>query len=231
MSAVKRHFAVPYQNLDELRAGLKEDEAEYTDAEIEEIIAAIGEKLASDTKGEAPKSGEGQDTKPLPEGMTAEEVAEFKAWKAGQKAGDGLSKQVAAAIPAPKKTSMQDFDVFFGEIKKERQENPFNPGQPHVLIKAIILGKMARDMPTRIEKHLAHQFNEYAIGQDVGMNHGDTPTARFYFPAGKYRNGDRIEYSDFAAFQSEDKDFKANYNPKTNISLLYEAMQMGALTR
>lgn len=215
MSAAKRHAAIQYQTLDELRAGLKEDEAGYTEIEIDEIVEEIGRQAGTEAAKATP---EADIAKSSPVDMSAAELAEFKAWKAGK-----------AAPVAIKKSPMQDFDVYKGTVVKIKKKNPFNEEKPHIIKTHILLSEKHQDFPARIEPHLARYFNEFAIDQEPALNHGEVSTAKFYFPAGKYRNGDKVPYLDFAAFQSEDPSYKGNYNQEENISLLYATGRAAAL--
>lgn len=217
-AAVKRHFSEPYENLEQLRAGLKADESAYTDDEIEEIIEAIGEQAK--TAGQ--KGGEPAEiAKVSPESPSAEDLAEFKAWKERQNglnaaSTNDLVKAVTAA--APKVNRYKDFDVFQGKTIKETVANPFNPERPNVVITLIQLGERKR--LARIEPALAHEFNEYGLGQETGMNHGEVSTAEFYFPIGKYTTGAKIPFPEFAEFQRQDIRYADKYHPRKNISLL-----------
>lgn len=214
-AAVKKHFAVPYTSLEEMRAGLKSDESGYTESEIEEIIEAIGLEAK-----EAASAEEGQISASLPEGVSEEELAEFKAWKEQQK---GLKQTSVAdlAKAIPKTSRYKDFDVFQGKVFKEAVANPFNPERPNVVITHIQLGERKR--LARIEPALAHEFNEFGAGQEVGMNHGEVSTAEFYFPLSKYQTGTKIPYTEFADFQRQDIRYADRYHPRKNISLLVAA--------
>lgn len=211
-SAVQKHFSEPYQSLEEIRAGIKADEAAYSEEEIEEIIEGIGLKAK-----EASQPAE-EAAKPFPEAITKEEMAEFKAWKAGGLSAQS-SSELAAAVAKPSR--YRDFEIFLGNVIKEAVENPFNPSQPNVIIKHIDLGKKLHT--TRIEPHLAREFNEFAIGQDAGQNHGDVSTAQFYFPTGERKNGDQVSYTEFAAFQRQDNRYAQKYEQRKNIHLLHAA--------
>lgn len=219
VSAVKKHFTKPYQSLEELRAGLKADDSEYTEEEIGEIIEAIGEQA----KAYSQPSKEGQEGKasPAKELPSAEEMAEFHAWKASKNglnaaSTDDLVKAVTAV--SPKVSRYKDFDVFQGKVYKEKISNPFNPERPNVVITHIQVGERKR--LARIEPALAHEFNEFGVGQEVGMNHGDVSTAEFYFPMGKYTTGQKIPFAEFADFQRQDIRYANTYHPNKNISLL-----------
>lgn len=226
-SAVNKHFGISYQSLDELKAGLQADESGYTENEIAEIIEAIGQKAKDASK----PNGEPAGTAPvvltlpnLPESLNPEDLAEFNAWKAsknGLHAGstNDLVKAVTAA--APKVNRYKDFDVFQGKMMKRTKSNPFNPTQPNVINIEIKLGERKR--LSRIEPALAYEFNEYATGQETGMNHGDASTAEYYFPAGKYTTGATIPYPEFAAFQRQDIRYAEKYHPHNDISLLVAA--------
>lgn len=217
-AAVKKHFGEPYDNLEQLRAGLKADESGYTDDEIEEIIEAIGEQAKG--AGQPPVVA----LPDIPTTISPEEMADFKAWKEQQKglhaeSTADLVKAVTAA--APKVSHYKDFDVFQGKVFKETVANPFNPERPNVVITHVQLGERKR--LARIEPALAHEFNEYGTGQETGMNHGDVSTAEFYFPIGKYTTGARIPITDFADFQRLDIRYADKYHPRKNISLLVAA--------
>lgn len=212
-AAVKKHFSEPYETQEELRAGLKADEAGYKDEEIEEIMEAIKEQA----KAPAQPSETVQ-------GPTAEELAEFKAWKENQKSLQaGSPTELAAAVikAVPPPTKYKDYDEFRGTVVKTSVPNPANPERPHVIILHIDLGKVVR--MARMEPALAHEFNEFAIGHDAGFNHGQGSTALFYFPKGEKQNGDQVSYTEFAAFQRKDIRYKPAYNPRINISLIIAA--------
>src|SRR6185437_4606010 len=123
VSAIKKHFSKPYQTLEEMRAGLKADESEYTDEEIEEIIEGIGQKAK-----EASQANDAQPAAALPVVVSEEELAEFKAWKEQKNALKPESTaDLAKAIASPKASCYKDFDVFQGKVFKEAVANPFNP--------------------------------------------------------------------------------------------------------
>lgn len=222
-AAVQKHFSEPYQSLEEMKAGLKADESEYSEEEIEEIVEGIGLK-AKEASG---SSSEGKEEKvdialpDIPPVFSPEELAEFKAWQVRQKSlKPGSTTELAEAITkvVPKPTRYKDFDVFQGKVIKETVSNPFNPERPNVVIVHIQLGERKR--LARIEPALAHEFNEYACGQETGMNHGDVSTAEFYFPIGKYTTGARIPITEFADFQRQDIRYADKYHLRKNISLL-----------
>lgn len=217
VSAIKKHFSKPYQSLDEMRAGLKADESEYTDEEIEEIIEGIGQKAKEASQ---PGEPQGQTTASLPAGVSEEEIAEFKAWKENKNGlkAESTDDLVKAVTAAPSLGKYKDFDVFQGRVHKEKVGNPFNPERPNVVITHIQLGERKR--LARIEPALAHEFNEFGCGQEVGMNHGEVSTAEFYFPVGKYTTGQKIPFAEFAEFQRQDIRYAESYHPLKNISLL-----------
>lgn len=226
-AAVQKHFSEPYQSLEEMQAGLKADEAGYNEEEIGEIVEGIKEKAKS-TWGEQEAKGAPADTKetvtelfPEAQQPSPEELAEFKAWKAKQNALKAeTTSDLAKAVTS---TRYKDYDVFQGGVVKEKVINPFNPERPHVVIKHIELGKIVR--MTKIEPALAHEFNELAIGQEPGLNHGDVSTALFYFPKGEKQNGGQMPITEFAAFQRQDIRYRETYNPTKNISLIIAAQQ------
>lgn len=228
-AAVTKHFSEPYESPEEMTAGIKADEAAYTDEEVGEIIDGIKQKVA-EVSG---SNGEGDAGKPSPiavqlqavaETISPEDMAGFKAWQAQQKAlKPGSTTELAEAVTraVPKPTRYKDFDVFQGKVIKETVANPFNPERPNVVINHVQLGERKR--MSRIEPALAHEFNEYACGQETGMNHGDVSTAEFYFPIGKYTTGARISVTDFADYQRQDIRYAERYHPRKNISLLVAA--------
>lgn len=221
-SAVNKHFSKPYGNLDELRAGLKADEANYTDDEILEIVDAIGQKAKEASEGQEGKATPAPAT--LSGAASPEELAEFKAWKESQKGlSAGSTAELTAAVTkaASKPTNYKDFDVFEGNIIKDKVINPHNEERPHVVITRIELGKIVR--LARIEIALAHEFNEFAIGQESNHNHGNVCTAHFYFPKGEKVIGDQVSITEWAAYQRKDMRFRAKYDPRTNISLIIAA--------
>lgn len=222
-AAVAKHFSEPYQTLEEMKAGLKADEAAYTDEEINVIIEGMKEK-AKELSESKTDTVEAAPAKALPEGISAEDLAEFNAWKAtknGLNAGSTADLVKAVTAAAPKVNRYKDFDVFQGKVFKETVANPFNPERPNVVITHVQLGERKR--LARIEPALAHEFNEYACGQETGMNHGDVSTAEFYFPIGKYTTGARIPITEFADFQRLDIRYADKYHPRKNISLLVAA--------
>jgi hypothetical protein len=228
-SAVKRHFTQPYQSLEELKAGLAADESEYTEEEIAEIVEAIRLKAeeASKPAGDAKASSSAQPEQNTHANATPEELEAFYAWKASQHKpidpppamNAQSTAELAKAVAAPSRYA--DFDVFVGNIVKEAISNPFNPSQPNVIILHIDLGKQLRW--TRIEPHMARDFNELAIGQETGLNHGEVSTAQFYFPKGTKKNGDQVSFAEFAAFMREDNRYAEKYHPKKNMHLLHAA--------
>lgn len=227
-AAVQKHFSEPYQSLEEMQAGLKADEAAYTEEEIGEIVEGIKEKAkaASEAEGKVADTKETV-TNLFPEAQqpSAEELAEFKAWKAKQNGLQAettteLAKAVADTVPISR---YKDFDEFRGTVVKTSVPNPHNPERPHVIILHIDLGKIVR--MTRIEPALAHEFNELAIGHSAIENHGEASTALFYFPKGQRQNGDQVSITEFAAFQRQDMRFRPNYDPRKNISLIMAAQE------
>ena len=218
-SAVNKHFGQPYETLDQMRAGLKADEAGYTEAEIEEIIEGIRAKAA-----EASGSNPGEQTnqeKATAETISAEDLEEFKVWQAQKKSlkpvsTTELAEAVTKAVPKPSR--YKDFDVFQGKVYKEQVANPFNPERPNSVITYIQLGERKR--LARIEPALAHEFNEFGIGQESGLNHGESSTAEFYFPVDIHTPGAKISFADFAEFQRQDIRYTEKYHPLKNISLL-----------
>lgn len=226
-AAVQKHFSEPYQSLEEMQAGLKADEAGYNEEEIGEIVEGIKEKAkaVSASQGEEGKVSDTRETVtdlfPEVQQPNAEELAEFKAWKEKQK---GLQAETTTDLAkAVTGTRYKDYDVFQGGVVKEKVINPFNPERPHVVIKHIELGKIVR--MTKIEPALAHEFNELAIGQEPGLNHGDVSTALFYFPKGEKQNGSQVPIAEFAAFQRQDIRYRETYNPTKNISLIIAQQQ------
>lgn len=227
-SAVKNHYSLPYETIEQLRTGLKADESNYTDKEIEEIVEAIGEqaKAASQPKGEG-QEGKTIALPALP--PDAEEMAEFKAWKEHQKglqAGTTTDLAKAVAGTLPKISRYKDYDVFQGNVVKDKVINPHNEERPHVVIKHIELGKIIR--LARIEPALAHEFNEFAVGHEMNINHGDVSTAHFYFPKGEKVIGDQVSITEWAAYQRQDMRYRAKYDPRTNISLIIAAQMATA---
>jgi hypothetical protein len=228
-AAVTKHFSEPYQSLEEMKAGIKADEAAYTDEEVGEIIEGMkqraGELSGSQGEGDGGKPGATTMALPdIPPVVSAEDMADFKAWQAQQKSlkpasTTELAEAVTRAVPKP--TRYKDFDVFQGKVIKETVANPFNPERPNVVINHIQLGERKR--LARIEPALAHEFNEYGCGQETGMNHGDVSTAEFYFLIGKYTTGARIPVTEFAEFQRQDIRYADKYHPRKNISLLVAA--------
>lgn len=227
-AAVTKHFGEPYESLDDMKAGIKADEAAYTDEEVDEIIEGIKQK-AAEASGFSPsesvkKEAEALTLPALAEAVSPEDMAEFKAWKAQQKSlkpesTTELANAVTKTVPKPSK--YKDFDVFQGKVFKETVANPFNPERPNVVITHIQLGERKR--LARIEQHLAHEFNEFGAGQETGMNHGDVSTAEFYFPLDLYKTGARIPITEFAEFQRQDIRYADRYHPRKNISLLVAA--------
>lgn len=222
-AAIKKHFSEPYQTVEEIRAGLKADESAYTDEEVEVIMEGMKEKAKELSQPGGPADS-GPITMTLPDlapNISAEDLAEFKAWKDsknGLKAESTSDLVKAVTAAAPKVSRYKDFDVFQGKMVKKAKSNPFNPTQPNVINIEIKLGERKR--LSRIEPALAYEFNEYATGQETGMNHGDASTAEFYFPAGKYTTGATIPFAEFAAFQRQDIRYAEKYHPHNNISLL-----------
>lgn len=218
-AAVKKHFSEPYETQEQLRTGLKADEAGYTDVEIEEIMEAIKEQV----QGPVPNT-QTIVLPAIPESMSTEEKAEFEAWKESKKALNPASiSELAKAVTAvaPKIDRYKDFDVFQGKTVKKTVANPFNPTQPNNIILEIKLGERKR--LARIEPALAYEFNEYATGQETGLNHGEVSTAEYYFPIGRYATGASIPFVEFAAYQRQDIRYAEKYHPHNNISLLVAA--------
>lgn len=224
-AAIKKHFSEPYQTVEEMRAGLKTDESGYTDEEIDAIIEGMKEKAKELSQPDpVAQDGKSEPAKHAYDNASAEELAEFKAWKEKQKglhaeSTNDLVKAVTAA--APRVSRYKDFDVFQGKMIKKTRSNPFNPTQPNIINIEIKLGERKR--LSRIEPALAYEFNEFATGQETGMNHGDASTAEYYFPIGKYTTGATIPYSEFAAFQRQDIRYAEKYHPHNDISLLVAA--------